>query len=112
MGRTPMLSRTDLLVSHEFKAMRNQKFRLELNVINLFNQKTATHLFNCLNKGCGAARGDSAIDLSGTDLTKGYDYNALIRATPSGLGAYDARYGQPDLWQTGTAGQFSVKFIF
>ena len=112
MGRTPTLSRTDLLVSHEFSMMQSRRVRLELNVINLFNQKTATHLFNCLNKGCGAARGDSAIDLSGVDLARGYDYNALIRKTPSGAGAYDPRYGQPDLWQAGTQGQFSVKFIF
>ncbi|HET9831653.1 MAG TPA: hypothetical protein VFP91_08085, partial [Vicinamibacterales bacterium] len=112
MGRTPVLSHTDLLVSHEFKAMKNQKIRLELNVINLFNQKTPTHLFNNLNKGAGQARGDSAIDLSNVDLRKGYDYNALILKSQSGVNAYDPRYGQPDLWQAGTAGQFSVKFIF
>jgi hypothetical protein len=112
MGRTPTLSRTDLLVSHEFGAMRQQKIRIELNILNLFNQKTPTHLFNCLNKGCGVARADAAMDLSGTDLRKGYDVNALLLATPAGKNAYDNRYGQPDLWQTGTAGQFSVKFLF
>jgi hypothetical protein len=112
MGRTPVLSHTDLLVSHEFKAVRNQKIRLELNVINVFNQKPATHIFNSLNKGAGLARGDSAIDLSNVDLRKGYDYNALILASQSGAAAYDPRYGQPDLWQAGTSGQFSVKFIF
>jgi outer membrane receptor protein involved in Fe transport len=112
MGRTPMLSRTDLLLSHEFAAARNHKFRLELNVVNLFNQKTPTHLFNCLNRGCGVARQDAAISLAQTDLSKGYDYNKLILATPLGANAYDPRYGQPDLWQTGTQGQFSVKYTF
>jgi carboxypeptidase family protein/TonB-dependent receptor-like protein len=111
MGRTPFLSRTDLLVSHEI-SMQSRKLRFELNLINLFNQKTATHLFNSLNKGAGLARGDSAIDLSHTDLAKGYDYRALINASPSGAKAYDPRYGQPDLWQTGMQGQMSVKFIF
>jgi hypothetical protein len=112
MGRTPVLSHTDLLLSHEFKAMRNNKVRLELNVINIFNQKTATHIFNNLNKGAGLARGDSAIDLSGTDLRQGYDYRALILASQSGVNAFDPRYGKPDLWQTGAQGQFSVKFVF
>jgi hypothetical protein len=112
MGRTPMLSRTDLLVSHEIGFMTSRKVRFELNVINLFNQKTVLHIFNSLNKGAGLARGDSAIDLSKTDLAKGYDYNALILASPSGKNAYDPRYGQPDLWQAGTQGQVSVKFIF
>lgn len=112
MGRTPILSNTALLVSHEFGIMSAQKLRFELNVLNLFNQKTVTHIFNNLNKGAGLARQDSAIDLSKTDLAKGYDYRALILASPSGANAFDPRYNQPDLWQAGTQGQFSVKWIF
>jgi outer membrane receptor protein involved in Fe transport len=112
MGRTPFLSRTDLLVSHELNLMRDKRIRFELNILNVFNQKTVTHLFNYLNRGAGLARGDSAIDLSHTDLAQGYDYNALILASPSGRNAYDPRYNQPDLFQTGAQGQFSVKFLF
>ena len=112
MGRTPMLSRTDLLVSHELGSMGGRRIRFELNVINLFNQKTATHIFNSLNKGAGLARADSAIDLSGVDLAKGHDYNALILASPSGRNAFDPRYGKADLWQAGTQGQFSIKYLF
>ena len=112
LGRTPMLSRTDLLVSHEIGSMAGRRIRLELNVINLFNQKTATHIFNAVNKGSGLARADSAIDLSGVDLASGYDYNALILASPSGANAYDPRYKKADLWQAGTQGQFSIKYLF
>ena len=112
MGRTPFLSRTDVLVSHELKMQTSRKLRLELNVINLFNQKTVTHIFNNLNRGAGAARASSSINLANTDLTKGYNYDALILATPDGKNGYDPRYNQADLWQTGLQGQFSVKFIF
>jgi len=115
MGRTPVLSHTDLLLSHELKMGGNKKVRFELNVLNLFNQKTPTHIFNFLNKGApggSVAISSDAIDLSNVNLAKGYDYNALIRATADGAKAFDPRYGQPDLWQAGTAGQFSVKFIF
>ena len=112
MGRTPFLSRTDLLVSQEFNLTATQRIRFELNVINLFNQKTATHIFNALNKGSGLARADSAIDLSGVDLAQGYDYRALILASPSGVNAFDPRYGQADLWQAGTQGQFSIRYLF
>jgi hypothetical protein len=112
MGRTPFLSRTDLLVSHELGAMGGRRVRFELNLINLFNQKTATHIFNSLNKGAGLARADSAIDLSGVDLAAGYNYDALILASPSGRNAYDPRYGKADLWQPGTQGQFSIKYLF
>jgi hypothetical protein len=112
MGRTPILTRTDLLVSHDVNLLQSRRIRFELNIINLFNQKTATHIFNNLNKGAGLARGDAAIDLSHTDLSQGYDYNALILASPSGAASFDPRYGQADLFQPGMQGQFSVKFIF
>jgi hypothetical protein len=112
MGRTPVLTRTDLLVSHEFSMLQSKKLRLELNVINLFNQKTVTHIFNNLNRGAGLARASSAINLSGVDLAKGFDVNQAILATADGANAYDPRYNQADLWQTGTQGQVSVKFIF
>jgi len=115
MGRSPTLTRTDLLVSHEFSFQRNKRVRLELNVINLFNQKTATHIFNFLNKG--APGGASAIsqyemDLSKVNLAKGYDYNALLAASGGGALSYDPRYRQPDLWQQGLQGQFGLKFLF
>jgi hypothetical protein len=112
MGRTPFLSRADLLVSHELNVGRQQRVRLELNVQNVLNQKTATHIFNYLNRGAGLARASSAINLANTDLTKGFDYNALIKASPDGQNAYDPRYGMADLFQTGAQGQFSVKFLF
>jgi len=112
MGRTPALTRTDLLLTHELGLASSKRLRFELNVINIFNQKTATHIFNSLNKGAGLARASSAIDLSKTDLAKGYDYNALILASPDGKSAYDVRYGLEDLFQDGTRGQFTVKFLF
>ncbi len=112
MGRTPILTRTDLLVSQEMNLMGSKKLRLELNVQNVFNQKTATHIYNYLNRGGGAARSSSAINLASTDLTKGFDYNALIRATPDGVNAYDPRYGKADLFTGGAQGQLSVKFLF
>ncbi len=115
MGRTPFLSHTDLLVSHEIKRWEDKRIRFEMNVLNVFNQKTPTHIFNFLNKGApgqGSTVPADAIDMSKVNLATGYDYNALILATPDGKNAYDPRYGQPDLWNTGLQGQFSVKFIF
>jgi hypothetical protein len=112
MGRTPFLSRTDLLVSHDLHVGGPKRVRLELNVLNLFNQKTARHIFNYLNRGAGNPRASAAIDLSNIDLFKGYDYNALIRGTSEGANAYDPRYGMPDLFEAGTQGQVSVKFLF
>ena len=82
MGSTPVFSKTDLLVSHEMPMAGNKRLRVELNVLELFNQKTARHVFNYLNRGAGAARASSAIDLHNNDLFKGYDYNAMISEFP------------------------------
>jgi outer membrane receptor protein involved in Fe transport len=113
MGRTPTLTRTDLLLSHGFQLMGTKELRLELNVLNVFNQKTARHLFNYLNKGgIVPDRGSSYIDLHDVDLTQGYDPNALILATPDGANAYDVRYGMADLFEEGARGYFTVKFQF
>ena len=115
MGRTPVLTRTDLLVSHELALANRKRLRLELNLQNLFNQTAATHIFNFLNKGAPAGsqtRASDAIDFSDVNLAAGYDYNALIRATQGGATAFDPRYGMDDLFSPGLQGQFSVKFLF
>lgn len=112
MGRTPMLTRTDLLVSHELKVVNDKRIRLELNINNVFNQKSTRHIFNFINRGAGSPVASSAIDLSHVDLSRGYDYNALIRATPDGARAYDPRYGKADLFDPGIQGFVTVKFLF
>ena len=113
MGRTDVLTRTDLLLSHELGLAGTKRLRFELNVLNVFNQKTSRHKYVWLNKGGVVPdRNSSYIDLSHTDLTRGYDYNALIRATTDGANAYDVRYGMDDLFEPGTRGYVTVKFLF
>lgn len=114
LGRTPTLTRTDLLLSHGFTVMGNKTLRLELNVLNLFNQQTARHLFNFYNKGgIIPDRGSSYIDLHGVDLSQGYDVDALLAATTDGpVNSKDVRYKQPDLFEDGTRAWLLVKFAF
>ena len=108
MGRTPVLSTTDVLLSQEFTMVGRNRLRLELNVLNVFNAKTARHQFNYLNR----RRASAGIDLHSTDLSKGYDYNALIRAKADPNGPFDPRYGMDDLFNEGTTGHFLVKWLF
>jgi hypothetical protein len=109
MGRTPVFSQTDVLVTHDFKLGGAKRVRLEANVLNVFNQKTARHIFDSVNR---PRRASAAINLANTDLAQGYDYNALIAATPEGEGARDPRYGMDDLFNPGTQARFSVRFLF
>ena len=112
MGRTPVLTLTNLLLAHDLEIGGARRLRLELNVNNLFNQKTTRHIYNYLNRGGGAPRPSSSINLASVDLRQGYDYNAMIAATPDGANARDGRYGQDDLFNDGIQGQFLVKFSF
>ena len=109
MGRTDPLYQTDLVIAHEVKLGETKRLRFEANVINLFNQKTQRHRFTDLNR---EQRTSSQMNLKPVDLTKGYNYNALILASPDGSKAYDPRFGQTDLWNTGMQGRLGVKFTF
>jgi hypothetical protein len=112
MGRTPMLSTTNVQVAHTVNITEGQRVRVELNVLNLFNQKTSRHRFDNLNRGAGTAVPSSAINLSNVDLRAGYDYDARIRATSDGADAYDPRYGMDDLFDEGLSARLGLKWSF
>jgi hypothetical protein len=116
MGRTPALLRTDLLASHELNIGGSKRLRAELNVLNVFNRKVARYKWVWLNRTSPdvRTRPASALDLSRVDLSKGYDYRALLAATPDGRqnNAYDPRYGMEDIFDSGTQGYFTLKFLF
>ncbi len=118
MGRTPMVSQTDIVISHTFPIKEGKEIRIEFNAQNLFNQKTAQLLYNYLNRYRTTS---SAIDLTskgaaGVNFTKGYDYMAMIKATgdatTKAYGAFDPRYGYGDLFRPGFSGRLGVKFTF
>jgi len=112
MGRTPTLTTTDVQVAHTLSLKETQSVRIEFSVLNIFNQKTSRHRFDNLNRGAGIPVGSSAIDLSKVDLRNGYDYSALIRATPDGTDAFDPRYGLDDLFNDGLSARLGVKWSF
>ena len=116
MGRTPVLTRTDLLVSHDFVMAGARRLRLEANFLNLFNQKTATHIFNFLNKG--APGGGSTLPAAAMDLSWKRHYQRLrLRSVDPRDAARRQRvrsalrHGRPVV-ATGLQGQFAVKFLF
>jgi hypothetical protein len=115
LGRTPVRTQTDFLLSHTINVTESKKVTFEFNAINLFNQKTATYRFTDLNRGYVYPRQSSAIDLSGVDLSKGYDYMALINGTADAklpVGALDPRFGMDDLFNPGFSGRLGVRFTF
>jgi hypothetical protein len=113
LGRTPFLTQTDLVIGHEFRITEGQRLRFEFNAQNVFNQKTARHIFNQLNRGAGSGYRAAAINLSNVNLYNGYDYNQLLsNIAATGVDPYDPRFGRADLFNPGFAGRFMVKYIF
>ncbi len=109
-GRTPVFNQTDLLVAHEIKLGEVRKLRFEFNMINLFNQKTSMFTFDRYNR---EEHSDSAgIDLIDTDLSKGFDWKAMVAATPDGQHALDPRFGKAGIFNPGFSGRFMIKYIF
>jgi len=112
LGRTPFLSQTDMVVSHTLNVSEGKKLRFEFNMSNLFNQKTARHIYNCLNYDCVNGVVASGMNVSGVNLFQGFDPNALIAASSNGQAAFDPRYKKEDLFNPGFQGRFGMKFTF
>jgi outer membrane receptor for ferrienterochelin and colicin len=102
LGRTPFLNQTDLLVQHQVKLPRNVRATLGLNVINLFDQMTAT-LFQTTPYR-------DAFSVSDTDFFAGFDPTAYAAAHPN-IRA-DPRFGQASQYQGQRVAtvQFKVNF--
>jgi len=122
LGRTPILTQTDLLVSHEVKLPAGKAVRLEFNALNVFNQKTVRHIFDTVNRigANGRVLPSSALRLADQDLTKGYNYDAILATTPDaakpagtvGAGYKDPRYQMGDIFNPGFDGRISIRFLF
>jgi len=119
MGRTPVLSTTDMLVSHEINITEGKKLRFELNVLNVFNQKTARYRQVFMTRFRDPS---SAMDMSAVNLLEGYDWKKLLSETeyaagetsldPSKNFAIDPSFGKDNLFNPGISGRFGIKFIF
>jgi hypothetical protein len=125
MGRTPVLSYTDLMVSQEFKIREGKTLRFEFNMMNVFNQKTVRHVDPLVNRFRTPAAG---MDLGDVNLLNGFNWQQKLAESgyasdpelssdPNSLDplqnyAINPKYNQADLWNTGFTGRFGVKFIF
>ena len=111
MGRTPIFSNTDLLITHEIKFGETKRLHFEFNAQNLFNQKISQYTYNYLNR----YRIRSSGITMNFDFTKGYDYQALLKTVPDAsksTGAIDPRFGHADSFSPGFVGRIGLKFMF
>jgi hypothetical protein len=100
-GRTPTLSQTDLSLQHGFKIGGSRQLQLELNISNLFNQRTA------INKSVTYQK-DTGIDFDQQTFYEGkVDFAPLVaKVVKSPLFLMDSGFQAPIL------ARFGVRFLF
>jgi outer membrane receptor protein involved in Fe transport len=107
LGRTPVLSQTDLLVSQDFRFGGRYGFQVQATILNLFDQDTVTRRW--------PVRMVSDLPVPGTGNTAqrffagGWDYESILAGQPN---LQDVRYNQADVFQAPREIRLTVKFSF
>ena len=103
-GRTPVYSQTDLNLRYEARVAGDRRLQLSLNLTNVFDQRTVTHIFFTVNKRATAVA-FSDVEFFGT----GFDAEQRIRDRNL---SPDPRFLQPMFLQNPRAAIASVRLIF
>lgn len=101
-GRSPVFSQADLYLAHDFAVGGNRRIQVSMNVLNLFDQKTALEYFN------SQTLQDVSVDLA--------DYFAgrvdIQRAIAEQGIQLDPRFLQAEVFQAPREIRFALKYIF
>ena len=106
-GRTPTFSQTDMLVQHSFRVGGGRQLQFSLNILNLFNQDTATGKFVTEDRSTGPTP-DQALFYAGQENIA--DLVAASRAANPQFA--DPRFLMDNAFQAPLQARFGVKFIF
>jgi outer membrane receptor protein involved in Fe transport len=104
LGRTDMLTRTDLLIQHTFPVFGSQRINVGLNIENLFDHDTVTRIFQVVNRDTFNVT--DQVFFSGT-----FDPIALQAANPATYRP-DPRFGQADQWQQRREMRLQIRYSF
>ncbi|MBI4469596.1 MAG: TonB-dependent receptor [Acidobacteria bacterium] len=93
LGRTPTFTQTDLLVAHTFRVSERVRMKVEVNVVNLFNQGAITGVDTRLNR-------NGNLPLTLDQFFAGFDAPSLVNAADSvAPPARNPIYGLPFAYQ-------------
>jgi hypothetical protein len=101
LGRTPVLSQTDLSVFQDVKTGMGTSLQFGLTVLNLFDQATITRYDN--------TRMVTDLPVTLDQFFSGFDYEALLAASPTSV---DPKFRQANQFQAPRELRFTVKFTF
>ena len=120
LGRTPVTSQFDLFLQHEFKVFGQQRFNVNLNIDNLFNQDaifnyTSTPWRDQLSvPGLSGTAPPGVLSPRDAYLLSGYDPAGLVSALrAAGTNVRDnSLFGKPSSYQGRRQLRFGVKYSF
>ena len=111
--RTPWYIQSDASFRQEFKINKTneaQVLTFEANVLNLFNQHSATGYYSQLDSAFSQSfLSPSATFPDYSALEHPYDWKALVSSTPL---IANSQYGKPFIWQNPRSLRLAVRFTF
>lgn len=131
LGRSPVYSQTDFNVTHRYRFGRDGRFTIagDLNILNLFNQKTVTGIYpvqnlstsvitatNLRNYATSVGQTVPFTTLNDSTFVNPYVNGQLLTLINSYLSSNpafkDARYGKPYLYQQPRGVRFGFRLLF
>jgi hypothetical protein len=119
LGRTPTYSQTDFHFTHRYRWGADQRFTFafDLNMLNVWDQKTVTAIYTVMNPSTAPANGPAlGFPNTTTGYSNGYANGSLLNPILAYIGSRgdrnDIRYKMPYLYQSPRAVAFGVRFMF
>jgi carboxypeptidase family protein/TonB-dependent receptor-like protein len=124
LGRSPTYSQTDFNVSHRYRFGADNRFTVvgDLNFLNLFDQATVTNVHVVRNLNTSVITASSLAGVTKpNDATFVNAYtsgsllapiNTYLAGTATILNRLDARYGQPNTFQSPRGVRFGFRLLF
>jgi hypothetical protein len=125
LGRSPRFSQTDFNITHRYRFGRDNRFTIagDLNFLNLFDQKTVTNLFVVRNLNTSVISATSlnnnVVTPNNATFVNAYTsgslldrINTYLNGDVNNLNRKDARYGQPNTFQSPRIVRFGFRLLF
>lgn len=124
LGRSDTYTQTDFNITHRYRFGNDGRFTVaaDLNVLNLFDQDAVTglHVVKNLNTSVITASALAGVTkLNDATFVNAYTsgsllgpINTYLQGTPTILNRLDARYGQPNTFQSPRTVRFGIRFLF
>ena len=124
LGRSPTYTQTDFNITHRYRFGNDNRFTIagDVNFLNLFDQDTVTNVFVVKNASTAVVTGpilNLGFPNNGIAFTNAYTagnllapINAFIEGNATNLNRKDARYGQPNTYQSPRGVRFGFRLLF